>query len=158
MRKWPYIFLALLMGACDWFVPKETLRSQYVNRELQAMDWETVDQFPLFSNCDETASKQNQKQCFEQVLTQELGQLIEQLGRVDSLVISGSYTLSVVVDAQGQCLLSDKNNNRFETATEALFFAELSKAMQQLESISPALKQGIPVATQYLIPLEIHLD
>ncbi len=158
MRKLPYIGVALLIQACNWFTPKEVLRDQYVHAELQSIDWQSVDQFPLFNSCDETATKQSQQQCFERVLNEQLSEIISRMSMEEKLEISGSFSLSIQVNDQGDILLLDLINDVFSEEITAYLMTEFSKDFSRIKQLRPALKQGMPVATQYQIPIEIHLD
>ncbi len=158
MRKLPYIGVALLIQACNWFTPKEVLRDQYVHAELQSIDWQSVDQFPLFNSCDETATKQSQQQCFERVLNEQLSEIISRMSMEEKLEISGSFSLSIQVNDQGDILLLDLINDVFSEEITAYLMTEISKEFSRIKQLRPALKQGMPVATQYQIPIEIHLD
>ncbi|MCW1953973.1 MAG: hypothetical protein KIH80_007365 [Flavobacteriia bacterium] len=158
MRKLLFLAVVLLLSACTWFTPKEVLRDQYVHAELQAIDWQSVDQFPLFNSCDETATKQSQQQCFERVLNEQLREIISRMSMEEKLEISGSFSLSIQVNDQGDILLLDLINGAFSEETTTYLMTEFSKEFSQIKQLSPALKQGMPVATQYQIPIEIHLD
>ena len=61
------IFLSLI--SCNLFESKEKRTQEMINAELRQIDWNTVDAYPLFADCDETASKTEQRSCFEQQLT-----------------------------------------------------------------------------------------
>ena len=158
MRKLLFLAVILLLSACTWFTPKEVLRDQYVHTELQSIDWQSVDQFPLFNSCDETATKQSQQQCFERVLNEQLSEIISRMSMEEKLEISGSFSLSIQVNDQGDILLLDLINDVFSEEITAYLMTEISKGFSQIKQLRPALKQGMPVATQYQIPIEIHLD
>ena len=54
------IFMGLLVS-CELFESKEDKTQKLVNEELLAIDWNDVDQYPLFEDCDETAPKVEEK-------------------------------------------------------------------------------------------------
>ena len=62
-----------LLQSCDWMASTESKTQKIVEDELRGIDWNEVDQYPLFEGCDETAAKQEQRQCFENTLLQNLG-------------------------------------------------------------------------------------
>lgn len=158
MRKLLFLAVVLLVSACTWFTPKEVLRDQYVHAELQSIDWQSVDQFPLFNACDETATKQIQQQCFERTLNEQLREIISMVSTEEKLEISGSFSLSIQVNEQGELSLIEVTNHAFSEEIAAYLMTEFSKEFSQIKQLRPALKQGIPVATHYQIPIEIHLD
>ena len=46
----------------------EEKTQELVDQEIRAIDWEDVDQYPLFADCDELVSKPEQKKCFMRTL------------------------------------------------------------------------------------------
>jgi len=158
MRSTLYILFFLLLSGCAWLTPKEELKAAYVAAQLKTIDWEAVDQFPLFNNCDETATKTQQKICFEGLVKAELAQLIQEMNAVDSLSFSGNFTLSIRVDAKGSLTIEAPQSPPFELGVYEYFKSKLQEKFAGLPPLAPALKQGIPVATRFQIPVEIHLD
>ena len=158
MQKGFYIGLLFLLSACNWFAPKETLKASYVAAQLKTIDWEAVDQFPLFAPCDETAVKTAQRECFEKTVKAELYGLITKMNTIDSLSFSGSFNLSILVNSEGKITVENLENPPFSEAVYSYFKIQLEEQFKMLNTLSPAIKQGIPVATRYQIPVEIHLD
>jgi hypothetical protein len=158
MRSTLYILVFFLLSGCAWLTPKEELKAAYVAAQLKTIDWEVVDQFPLFNNCDETATKTQQKTCFEGLIKAELAQLIQEMNAIDSLSFSGNFTLSILVDTKGSISIEDPRSPPFELSIYEYFKSKLHGKFAALPPLAPALKQGIPVATRFQIPVEIHLD
>ena len=66
------IFLALfglcLISSCNWLAPREKKTQRIVQEELSSINWNDVDQYPMFQTCDESVSKEEQRICFEEEL------------------------------------------------------------------------------------------
>lgn len=158
MHKWEYILLVLLFSSCTWLTPKEELKAAYVAAQLKAVDWESVDEFPLFKGCDETVARPLQQACFEGFIKEELAMVIQQMNAVDSLQFSGSFSVSFVVDIHGKIVLEPLLSPPFNNAVSKQFKQLVHQQFKHLPALAPALKRGIPVATRFKIPIEIHLD
>ncbi|MDO1499196.1 hypothetical protein Q2T40_02625 [Winogradskyella maritima] len=66
-RYLPFLIITFL-GSCTFFESKEKRTQELINEELGQIDWNTVDSYPFFYTCDESASKAEQKICFEETL------------------------------------------------------------------------------------------
>ena len=41
---------------------------ELIEQEMRSIDWNTVDNYPLFETCDETLPKSEQQECFQERL------------------------------------------------------------------------------------------
>ena len=69
-----FLMVLVLCGfiSCDFFESKDKKTQKLVDQELLEIDFNDVDDYPLFDDCDETATKEQQKSCFEDRLTSHL--------------------------------------------------------------------------------------
>ena len=58
MRALACFICLLLMTSCDWFTSGDVKTRKLVELEMQSINWEELDQYPLFDECDEMAGKQ----------------------------------------------------------------------------------------------------
>tara|TARA_R110000868_G_scaffold209983_2_gene459935 strand:+ start:2226 stop:3338 length:1113 start_codon:yes stop_codon:yes gene_type:complete len=64
-----------VLGFCV-FTSKDVKKQKLVEREMQSINFNDVDQFPLFENCDETNTKEENMQCFEETLLRHFSTLV----------------------------------------------------------------------------------
>lgn len=150
-----------LIGAltsCEWKQRTDTLTRELVEAELKTIDWNQLDQFPLFNSCDETASKAMQQECFQTTLITHLSmafQVVEMHSTSD-----GQDTIFVdfKVDSLGIITVMDITGNPMATDENIDFQEFVSQSLKQLPRLHPPLKRGIPVVAQFRIPLVIRIN
>lgn len=152
MKQWCYIaVLGLLFASCK---TEEEIQIEAENRaqeEFSQLDITKVDRYPVFENCDEMITTSD---CFyselHQLITDKLANQIydHKWSSRDSLVAA------ITVKASGQLhydsIVSaavDINKNELDSI--------FKKQLNPLCKIEPAIVQGIPVTTSYLLPIKI---
>ena len=60
MGRWWYLVVLVVYSSCNYFVSTEKRTQAIVDEELMAIDWNDVEQLPLFEECDELAPKEEQ--------------------------------------------------------------------------------------------------
>lgn len=158
MLKRCYILLFCSLAGCTWLTPKEALREQYVSDQLKEIDWESLDMYPLFTTCDERLSKPLQKDCFEKLIKTRIHGLVNTLHQRDSLFFSGAFAVNFKVDARAMIEVQEIVGLKASQAHQMHFIKLIQEALTTLPSLSPAVKQGVPVGARFQIPVEIHLD
>ena len=86
-------------------------------KELQAINWNDVDQFPLFKDCDETASKSSQKECFENTLLLHFSMTLGEFEFILDKDVKEAVYVDFLVDKEGKIsvLNIDKNKDIYCT-------------------------------------------
>ena len=153
-----YFRLCLIRFArsCDWFASSEVKTRQMVEAELGSIDWNEVDQFPLFEDCNETTSKPEQKYCFENTLVMHLGMALQDYQFQSEKPITDTLYVDFLVDNQGGITVVSIEENQMFSSENPEFERIVSGSLRSLPRLEPALKRGIPVASKFRIPLVIR--
>ncbi|WP_291870750.1 hypothetical protein [Maribacter sp.] len=152
-----WVFLVICcMASCNPFVSKEEKTRQLVNKELLEMDWNAIDNYPLFYTCDETASKAEQKACFENELVAHFSKTLKEFEFTITPEIDTTVYVIFVIDTIGKIKVLDieKDAEIIEQMPE--FDGVIIQSLKSLPEIDPALKKGIPVTTKFRIPIVLH--
>lgn len=150
---WTFLFLTILTVSCD-FVPKEVPDSQeLLRRELHAIDWSKVDDYPEYASCDTVADTENRKSCFFDRLNFEVIRIL----RNDSLV-----QLSTIDSVEFLVTLTSKSRFTFKTEgineklmPKSMMDSIMEKKRGSLSAVQPATKRGVPVTTQFHLNVKI---
>jgi hypothetical protein len=153
------IFILLFLcslTSCGWITSKEKKTRELVQKELGEIDFNEVDNYPLFENCDETLTKIGQRECFEQELLSNCAGTLKQYEFV--LEEGGDKTVLVdfMVDQDGK--ISILNIEKDQTIDERMpeFNQLIAQCLEDLPPMAPALKRGIPVKTKFRIPIVLN--
>jgi hypothetical protein len=152
------ILFLLLTTSCS-FLEKEKITSETIlEEELKSINWNEVDVYPVFPNCNETAQKQEQINCFTTTLTTHIETYLKSKELLSKDKVSVAIPLNLLVDENGQ--ISIKNTIDEENIRSSLpeINQWLAEAVAELPKIDPALKRGIPVKTQFVLPLMIQTE
>jgi len=154
-----YVFLFLLMlSSCEYFNVKKTSSEDILKEELQTFNWNEVDAYPSFTECDSVGSKAKQRTCFENVLTWHIWEFLEHERIVVTQDVSDTIILSFQVSESGELKL---NKTKIDSVTlheipeiESLLF----KSLDNLPEIFPATKRGQQVKTKFELPVIIDIQ
>lgn len=151
------ILLSLLIQvSCNLFESKEDRTKELIDAQLRDVDWNTIDAYPLFPDCDETAAKEVQRQCFEQKLTQHFKNTLSEFEFTVDSRRNALVDVIFVIDAEGKISVLDivKDDGILSRMPE--FDAIIEQSFQSIPPIAPALKRGMPVKAKFKIPLQLN--
>lgn len=152
------ILLGLSLASCEFFASPETKTRQLVEEELSAIDWNEVDQYPLFDACDETSSKPEQQSCFEHNLVMHLSMSLQDFDFQSGQDLADTLYVDFMVDHQGRISVVSMDKNPGFSKENPEFERIVSKSLRSLPRLEPALKRGIPVSSRFRIPLVLQTD
>lgn len=155
MRFLGILCCLFFLQSCDWMASTESKTQKIVEDELRGIDWNEVDQYPLFEGCDETATKLEQRLCFENTLLQNLAMTLQDFHFVIDDEIETTIYVDFFVDNHGEITVVkiDKNTVLEDQLPE--FSGIITKGLKSLPIPAPALKRGVPVKTRFRLPLQI---
>ena len=146
------------MTSCDWFDSKEARTQKLVEEELQEIDWNDVDQYPLFNDCDETAGKAEQRECFQNTLLLHFSMALQDFEFVANSDMDDSIYVDFLVDREGAIAILDIGNTGEIKEQLPDFDTIITQSLKSLPKIDPALKRGIPVNVKLRIPIVLNTN
>lgn len=155
MRALGCAICLFLLVSCDWLPSKEAKTQKIVENELRSIDWNDVDQYPLFDSCDETVSKQEQKACFESTLLQNLAMAMQDVDFVLNKEVQTTLYVDFLVDANGEISVLEIDRDSLLEKQLPKFNGIITQSLNSLPNPAPALKRGIPVRTRFRLPLQL---
>lgn len=131
---------------------------ELLQKELKAINWNEVDEFPSFVDCDKLDNKVSRQQCFFAFLTQ----LIQEKLSSDTLSIlypeldTIEVKVTVFPNAKMQFEpLFPKDSVAYDTIKiDSILHARLV----DFPKVNPAIKRGIPVKTQFILPVILKVE
>lgn len=143
----------LILSSCEWVSSPTPVKEELVQKELQTLDWNEVDRYPLFEHCDETAVKDTQKRCLSSGLTSHFYKtfLEQELSVYSSL--NDTVLIQLIIDNKGKAIIdSVVASDRVRRSLPQLD-SLISLGIQNLPPLYPALKRNVPVRTRMVLPL-----
>ncbi|GGK21677.1 hypothetical protein GCM10007962_14820 [Yeosuana aromativorans] len=147
-----------MLVSCEYFNAKKTSSEAILKEELQTFNWNDVDEYPSFSICDSSTTKQERKQCFENTLLNYITNSLQKDTIVVTQDINDTINLHLQVSSKGLLSLVD-------IQVDSLTFHEipnikelLAQSLDSLPKIFPALKRGQQVKTEFKLPIIIQVN
>jgi len=151
-------FLFLLLFSCNYFDKQVPSKDALLQQELKQINWNEVDEFPSVSECEKIEDKGMRQQCFFDFLTQTIQQ------RLSTDTLSIMYpeldTIEVKVTVFPNATLQfepqfPKDSVAYDTVK---IDSILRERLADFPKINPALKRGIPVKTQFILPVILKVE
>jgi len=136
-------------------VPSE---KELLQKELKAINWKEVDEYPSFVDCDNLDNKSQRELCFFEYLTE----LIQQ--KLSSDTLSVLYpeldTIEVKVTIFPNAKMKfEPQFPRDSVAYDTIKIDSILHArLVDFPKVNPAIKRGIPVKTQFILPVILKVE
>lgn|SRR5690606_16140735 len=150
-----FLFLVSLFCSCEF--KKAPTKEALLEERLQQIDWTEVTRYPSVSFCESISDKQMQKDCFFDFLSRSVQEKLA--SDTLSLLYPEIDTISVKVTIYPDASL----------VFEPIFTDSIAYGKQKIDSIiqlrlrdfpkiEPAQKEGIPVKTEFLLPVVLKIE
>ncbi len=155
MKRFGLFWLLVLCCSCNLFTSKEQLKKQLVQEEIKSINWNEVDQYPLFEACDETASKEAQKVCFQTTLSDHLFNALATHNFNVTQSVNDTILVLMIIRNDGSIQLESITKTSLVSEQLPEIDSVITRALQRLPKIYPALKRGIQVSTKVKLPIVV---
>ena len=146
-----FFFTLIICTSCDYFANKNKREAQVIDT---IVDFTRVDVSPSFNKCKNLldAAKTN---CFRNEIQKRIANSLKRHYFVTEDSINEVVLIDVSINNKGKFrLLNILSTDEIKSQLPSLD-SLLKKSIKDLPRISPAIKRGIPVATQYQLPVRI---
>jgi len=153
------IFITIIMvtNSCDFISPKKTT---LINTKLadSAIDFNDVDVYPLFMDCNNCDTSEKQNLCFEMELIRRLQKLTSKTVLDASGKINDTVLVDILVNTQGEISIVKIHKNEVVTEQIPELDSLLYKSIASLPAaVQPSLKRGIPVNSMFKLPILVSV-
>lgn len=145
-----------LFTSCDWFASKEDKTQELVNEEMRNINFNEVDKYPLFDNCDEMLDKGGQLECFQNTLLEHYTETLEDFEFQFVSDINTTIYVDFLVDYKGEISVLEVQRNQDIENQIPEFRTIMAQSLKGLPPLSPALKRGVPVSSKFRIPIIVN--
>lgn len=157
MRKiWLFLFIAIV-ASCDR-IPKPPSEEELLKKELQSINWEEVDEYPSVPECDKLEDKELRRSCFFDFLANTLQQKLN----VDTLSVlyPNLDTIQVKVTVFPDSTMKFEPQFPSDSVTYDMGKVDslLRARTADLPRINPAIKRGMPVKSQFILPVILQKE
>ncbi|MGL4385242.1 MAG: hypothetical protein ACRCS4_08075 [Flavobacterium sp.] len=156
-KSYCYILL-LVFSSCQYFEKQVPSEKELLQKELKSINWKEVDEYPSLVDCESVTDKKQQQQCFFERLTQ----LIQEKLSVDTLaaLYPELDTIEVKVTVFPNATLQfEPQFPKDSVAYDTIKIDSILRArLVGFPKVNPAIKRGIPVKTQFILPVILKVE
>lgn len=149
-----FLLIALVSG-CNLFDTEKISSEKIFEEEIQAIDWTEVDRYPIFPNCKEDLNENSQKECFIKTINIHLLENLNANKILATREISDTLLIDFEIDERGKLSILEIAMDTLMQQEFPNLKKQIIKSLDSLQPIAPAYKRGIPVKTQFSLPVVI---
>ena len=160
MRKTLIIIFCFLSISCefDFQIDKKITVDEFINEELKSLNWNDVDQYPVFENCLKINNIKNKNNCFVETITSSFRENLKTNNLVLNRTLIDTVRMLLKVDKTGKIsienmTISDQNNKYKEVITKSF-----ENTVSSLPKLYPAIKRGQEVDVIFNMPIIISTE
>ncbi|TJY37904.1 hypothetical protein [Pontimicrobium aquaticum] len=158
MKYLKFFVLIICLTSCDYFEKKKVNTQDIINEELETFNWNDVDEYPSFDNCNNSGTKELRKQCFQTTLTNHIMSQLALRKIVVTKDLNDTINMSFSISEKGDLRVLSIEDNPNITSQIPDINTFLIESLNNLPEISPAIKRGQQVKTEFKIPIIIKVE
>lgn len=148
-----YLLLFLLATSCQWFDTEKISADTFYEEDLKAINWEDVDHYPGFKACESLSEKKAEKQCFEEQIQRHVYAAISSKDLKTHQDLDDTIWVGFTISNTGEISEVAISIDSLVEQQIPLLKSWLEESITDLPSMTPASKRGIPVVTQFKLPI-----
>jgi hypothetical protein len=158
LKQYFLFIVFIFFNSCQYFDKQVPSEKELLQKELKAINWKEVDEYPSMVDCDKIEDKKQRQQCFFEVLTQ----LIQEKLCNDTLAMLYPEldTIEVKVTVFPNATMKfEPQFPKDSVAYDKIKIDSILKArLVDFPKINPAIKRGLPVKTQFILPVILKVE
>ena len=158
MKKAIALFLVSLCFSCQYFERKVPNEKELLDKQLKEINWNEVDEYPSVADCEKLTDETQRKQCFFEFLTTTIQQklavdtLSTLFPKLDTIEVKVTVFPNSTMEFEPQF---PKDSVAYDTIK---IDSILHVRLVDFPKVNPAIKRGIPVKTQFVLPVIIKSE
>ncbi|AYN05507.1 MULTISPECIES: hypothetical protein [unclassified Flavobacterium] len=158
MKQFSFLLVIFLFNSCQYFEKQVPSEKELLQKELKSINWKEVDEFPSVVECEKIENKKQRQQCFFEIMTQ----LIQQKLSSDTLAILYPELDTIEVKVTIFPNATMKFEPQFPKDSVAYDTVKIDSILRarlvDFPKVNPAIKRGIPVKTQFILPVILKVE
>ena len=156
--RYALILLSILCCSCHYFEKKKLDSEMLLEKELQAFDWNQLDQYPSFENCEGGIDFQANKNCFETVLTTHISKVLKSKASIFSAPSKDTLMLDIMVSKSGGIFVKSLKGSPLTPDKTKSFIDTITQSFSALPILYPAIKRSQYVEAVFQLPIILNAN
>lgn len=125
---------------------------------MKEINWKEVDEYPSVADCEKLTNETQRKQCFFEFLTSTIQQKLN----VDTMAVLypelDTIEVKVTVFPDAQMEFEPQFPKDSVAYDKVKIDSILQARLVDFPKVNPAIKRGIPVKTQFILPVILKVE
>lgn len=156
VRFFAFLTLIFLVFSCGKSSHSKTVSENQSKLLDTIVDYTSVDVYPLFTNCNETDEKHNQKECFAHAMTERLEKTIKSIDYKVKVAVNDSTLVKLLVNDNGKTKLVAIESPKIIDENLPELDSVIKASVDALPIVKPAVKRGIPIKSEYHLAIVVR--
>jgi hypothetical protein len=158
LKQLYFLLVFVFFNSCQYLDKQVPSEKELLQKELKNINWKEVDEYPSVVDCEKIENKKQRQQCFFEVLTQ----LIQEKLSVDTLSVLYPELDTIEVKVTVFPNATMQFEPQFPKDSVAYDKVKIDSILQarlvDFPKVNPAIKRGIPVKTQFILPVILKVE
>ena len=147
-----------MVTSCQYFETQKVSSETIFEDEIGTIDWKEVDRYPSFPACESILDKPEQKDCFIRTINSHLYQAVNHQDLIAIREVYDTVKVKFEIGSSGRLSIMEIEmdsllKNDFPDLETLLY-----RSIDSLQPLAPAYKRGIPVKTQFILPVVVQTN
>lgn len=158
LKKISLLLLVVLFQSCQYFDKQVPNEKDLLEQRMKEINWKEVDQYPTIADCEKLTNPVQRKQCFFEFMQSTIQKKLS----IDTLKILFPKLDTIEVKVTINSDASLQFEPQFPRDTIAYDTIKIDSILKlklvDFPKVNPAIKRGIPVKTQFILPVIIKTE
>ncbi len=151
-----FFLLFIFLTSCELFSPNKSISSGNLQVLDTVIDYTSVDVYPIFSDCENYAESNDQKDCFETSITEKLAEILSENELKVKNEVNDTTAIDILIDNTGKASLVGISSPKSILNELPNLESIIRNGINQLPTVKPALKRGMFVKSQYRLVIIVE--
>jgi hypothetical protein len=147
------IVVLILFSSCDFFKTKTSIKTV-----IEPIDFHSVDAYPLLPECEQLSSRDLQRDCFYTQISNRIKTSLDTYKFKFSENRNETILVTINVNEKGKLVVKSITSSKEIKIDIPKLDSIITQSFTQIFRIQPAIKSGIPVTSEYVLPIVIKTE
>ncbi|MCW4468657.1 hypothetical protein OGH69_06770 [Flavobacterium sp. MFBS3-15] len=158
MKKAIALFLLAFLSSCQYFDKQVPDEDALLQKRLKEINWKEVSSYPSMAECDAIMDKQLKKECF----FEQMARLVQEKLGIDTIALLypelDTIQVKVTVFSDSTLKFEPEMPTDSVSYDRTAIDSILKARLVDFPKIEPAQKEGVPVTTQFILPVILDVE
>ncbi len=154
----PFLFLGTVMSSCHFFEKQVPDEEQLLQQRLKEIDTTKVSSYPSIAECDAITDSDLRKECFLSTITR----LVQERLSADTIALMypelDTIRVKVTIHADSRLEFEPQLPRDTVRYDRKKIDSVIKARLIGFPKIEPAQKEGVPVTSEFIMPVVIDVE